>query len=277
MDRLTLRPPRRHRLVAHWLLTCALAVVAVSSVAHAADAERIVTAGYADPVERYGHFAPGRPYEYARVEVRTAAGAKRVLALPETEVFEDVAPRLVRLAAGEPVQLLAVISHRDRGAALALLGLDKGRLTVVARSNPIGTPMRWLNPVAVADLDGDGIAEIAAVITPHIGGTLKIYHRTGDKLDEIAALGDFSNHVYGSAELGLSALLVDHNGTRLLVPNGNRTHLRVIEFKAGSLRETGRCSLMEPISGPIVVLAGGDIEIRQPKSTQRLRAATCPP
>ena len=95
--------------------------------------------------------------------------------------------------------------------------------------------MRWLNPVAVADLDGDGAAEIAAVITPHIGGTLKIYHRAGDRLEEIAALGDFSNHVYGSAELGLSALLADRNGIRLLVPNGNRTMLRVIEFKSGRL------------------------------------------
>lgn len=277
MDCLIQRPPRQNRLAAHWLLARALAVVAVMPVAHAADAEHIVAAAYADPVERYGHFAPGRPHEYARVEVRTATSAKRVLALPETEVFEDVAPRLVQLAAGEPVQLLAVISHRDRGAALALLGLDKGRLTVVARSNPIGTPMRWLNPVAVADLDGDGVAEIAAVITPHIGGALKIYHRIGDRLQEIAALADFSNHVYGSAELGLSTHFSGTGGVRLLVPNGNRTMLRIIEFKDGRLRETGRCSLTEPTSGPIALLADGEVEIRQRNGTQRLRPAVCPP
>ncbi len=245
-------------------------------VAHAADADSIVAAAYADPVTRYGHFAAGRPHEYARIEARTAAGEKLALALPETEVFEDVAPRLVRLSAGEPAQLLAVISHRDRGAALALLGLDKGRLRVVARSNPIGTPMRWLNPVAVADLDGDGVVEIAAVITPHLGGTLKIYRRAGADLQEISALGDFSNHAYGSAELGLSALFADRNGTRLLVPNGNRTMLRVIEFKVGRLRETGRCPLTEPISGPIVVLADGEVEIRQAGGTRRLRPAACP-
>ena len=38
--------------------------------------------------------------------------------------------------------------------------------------------MRWLNPVGVPDLDGEERAEIAAVITPHIGGTLKVYRRT---------------------------------------------------------------------------------------------------
>ena len=31
----------------------------------------------------------------------------------------------------------------------------------------IGTPRRWLAPVGVADLDGDGRAEIAYVETPH--------------------------------------------------------------------------------------------------------------
>lgn len=246
-------------------------------VAHAAETETIVAAAYADPVERYGHFAPGRPHEYSRVEARTAAGMKRVLALPEAEVFEDVAPRLVQFAAGEPAQLLAVISHRDRGAALALLGLDNRRLTVVARSRPIGAPMRWLNPVAVADLDGDGVAEIAAVVTPHIGGILKIYRRSGESLQEIAALGDFSNHVYGSVELGLSAQFADDSGIRLLVPNGNRTILRIIEFKDGRLRETGRCPLADRIIGPINVRPNGEVGIPQSNGVQRLRLANCLP
>ncbi|MBA3032959.1 MAG: hypothetical protein KKF85_11130 [Gammaproteobacteria bacterium] len=243
----------------------------------AAESKVIVSARYADPVQRYGHFAPGPPHEYGRIEANTAAGARLTYALPEFEVFEDVAPRLVRLSAEEPVRLLAVVSHRNYGSALALLGIEKGRLTVVARSRPIGTPMRWLNPVAVVDLDSDGRAEIAAVITPHIGGKLKIYRRSADKLEEVAALAGFSNHVYGSPELGLAMSLTDGGRTRLLVPDATRTILRIIEFAAGSLRETGRCALTAPLSGPLVALANGEVEATQPGGKQRVRLTDCQP
>lgn len=43
-----------------------------------------------------------------------------MLTLPEHEVFEDLAPRLVKLAAGEPDTILAVVSGRDSGARLVL-------------------------------------------------------------------------------------------------------------------------------------------------------------
>lgn len=86
----------------------------------------------------------------------------------------------------------------------SLLGLHGGALAISVQSPPIGTPMRCLNPVGVVDLDGDGRAEIAAVIIPQFGGTLKAYRRSGGQLAEIAALGGFSNHTYGSPELALS-------------------------------------------------------------------------
>lgn len=242
-----------------------------------ADSDRIAAAQYADPVTRYGHFAPGRPHEYARIEARMASGATRVHVLPDTEVFEDVRPRLVRLAANEPVRLLTVVSHRDLGAALVLLGVENNQLKVVARSKAIGTPMRWLNPVATADLDGDGVAEVAAVITPHISGTLKIFRRSGDKLQEIAALGGFSNHVYGSSDLALSILFAEGGRKHLLIPDQSRTVLRVVEFTDGRLRETGRCTLAAPVTGAIVDLGSGEVEITQGDGKQRLKFANCHP
>jgi hypothetical protein len=143
--------------------------------APATAAEAITGAQYEAPVDRYGHFALGRPHEYARVRVTTDAGRTLTLQLPEDEVFEDLAPRPVRLATGEPEELLTIISRRESGSRLAIVRLGRDRREMGAQSPAIGTPMRWLNPVGVADLDGDGQVEVAAVITPRIGGTLKFY------------------------------------------------------------------------------------------------------
>jgi hypothetical protein len=177
---------------------------AVALTAAGTQAETITEAQFAAPVDRYRHFALGRPHEYARVTATTDAGRHLTFDLPEDEVFEDVVARIVELAAGEPKEILVVVSKRESGSRLMLLRLSGSGLAISAQSVAIGTAMRWLNPVGVADLDGDGRAEIAAVITPHIGGTLKGYRKQGNELVEIAALDGFSNHVYLTTELALS-------------------------------------------------------------------------
>ncbi|MFU8889372.1 MAG: VCBS repeat-containing protein [Trueperaceae bacterium] len=215
-----------------------------------ARAEVIVSANYEAPVERYGHFALGRPHEYARVVARTDAGRHVALELPDDEVFEDLAPRLVRLTEDGPTLLLAIVSARGVGARLALLGLDGDALEVVAQSAPIGSPHRWLNPVGVADLDGDGVAEIAAVTTPHIGGVLRVYRRDGERLVELASLTGFSNHAYRSPELELSRPARIDDRMQLLVPDMPRTAVRVIALDGDRLVDTDRCELAAPITGP---------------------------
>ena len=87
-------------------ITLTLAAALAALLASPVMAEQIVSASYADPVERYGHFALGRPHEYARVVARTDTGRVAVFELPVDEVFEDLAPRLVRLATGAPAELL---------------------------------------------------------------------------------------------------------------------------------------------------------------------------
>jgi hypothetical protein len=242
-----------------------------------ARAEDIVSARYDAPVERYGHFAPGRPHEYARLAARTSLGRTLLFELPQAEVFEDIAPRLVTLAAGKAAELLVIISHRDSGSRLALLALAGARLAISAQSAPIGTPMRWLNPVGVADLDGDGEAEIAAVITPHIGGTLKLYRRDGKALVETASLPGFSNHRYGSGELGLSTPITVAGKTRLLVPDTTRTQLRIIGLESGRLVETGRCALSAPLTGAISAVSADEISVVLASGAQRITPANCPP
>ena len=212
--------------------------------------EQIIGARYADPVERYGHYALGRPHEYARLVAKTDAGRETALELSMNEVFEDLAPRLVRLTADAQTELLVIVSARGSGSRLALVGLRGARFEIVAQSAPIGIPNRWLNPVGIADLDGDGVAEIAAVTTPHIGGVLRVYRRSGDRLVEVGSLAGFSNHVYGSAELGLSKVALIAGRTQLLVPDARRASLRVVALNGANLVETGRCPLIAPITGP---------------------------
>jgi hypothetical protein len=213
-------------------------------------AEGIVSARYEAPVERYGHFALGRPHEYARVLARTDAGRTVALELPDDEVFEDLAPRLVRLTEDGPTLLLTIVSERGVGARLVLIGLQGDALEVAAQSAPIGTPNRWLNPVGVADLDGDGVAEIAAVTTPPIGGVLGVYRRDGAGLVELASFAGFSNHAYGSPELELSWPARINGRMQLLVPDMPRRSVRVIALEGDRLVETGNCELDAPISGP---------------------------
>ena len=238
-------------------------------------AETVVSARYADPVTRYGHFALGRPHEYGRLVVSTSAGRELSLHLPEDEVFEDRVPRLVTLAAGEPTEILAIVSQRHSGARLALFKLVAGRLELSARSQAIQTPMRWLNPVGVADLDGDGRAEIAAVITPHVGGTLKVYRKEGDELREIDALAGFSNHVFGSAELGLSAPIERAGRTQLLVPDNSRRWLHTIALEGGRLTDKGRCPLPEPATGALQVDADGGVSIGLASGLRHRVAGDC--
>lgn len=221
-------------------------------------AEEIVSARYDEPAERYGHFALGPPHEYARVLVQTDAGRTLTLELPDAEVFEDLAPRLVRLTEYAPTELLTIVSARGSGARLALIGLEGDTLAIIAESTAIGTPNRWLNPVGVADLDGDGAAEIAAVTTPHIGGVLRVYRRDGERLIEIASLGGFSNHVYRSPELELSRPARIDGRVRLLVPDTLRMSVRVIALEGDRLIETDRCEFATPVVGPEALRACED-------------------
>ncbi|MDA0224906.1 MAG: hypothetical protein O2975_02210 [Proteobacteria bacterium] len=172
-----------------------------------------------------------------------------------------ISPRIVRLAAGEPNEILTIVSGQDGGARLVMLRLSGGRLEISAQSAPIGISMRWLNPVGVVDLDGDGRAEIAAVITPHIGGTLKVYRKQGKMLEEVSSLRGFSNHVYGSPALALSTPMSVAGKMRLLVPDATRQLLRVIGMEGGRLVETGRCALNAPVVGEIRVISPSEVSV----------------
>ena len=104
--------------------------------------------------------------------------------------------------------------------------------------------------MGVADFDGDGRREIAVVRTPHIGGILKLYEHKGDRLVQEHSVDGFSNHAIGSRELGLSAVLdVNRDGVAdIVLPNANRSRLRIVTFKGGRFAELAQV----PVGGQLV-------------------------
>jgi hypothetical protein len=238
------------------LFRCLAAALLLGSTAETSFAQQPppplnAAARYITPVQRYGHFALGQPHEYASLVVPGASNKPLQLDLPADEVFEDLAPRPVRMRAGAELQWLTIVSQRDRGARLALVGVRNGQLQITVQSAPIGQAHRWLNPVGVVDLDGDGEAEIAAVVTPHLAGVLTVYQQHGADLVVRATLRGLSNHSFGSTELGMSSVIPNTAGATLVVPDLEHRALVLVRYANGALQETGRCPLPAPVSGAV--------------------------
>lgn len=171
-------------------------------------------ASFSEPTRAYQHGVFGQDYEFARLE---AFGQTYRLAAPE--VFEDRQPRLVDLNHDRQPEVLAVVSQEGQGAGLALFGLDaKGRLARLASGPKIGQGHRWQAPViGQADLDGDGVDELASILTPHIRPRLQILSWRGDGLHLVSTrdLPAGSNHAYGSLTLDNAAWCQTNTGISL--------------------------------------------------------------
>lgn len=194
------------------------------------------------PTERYGHGVLGDAVEAGGLRVILRDGTPLDVVLDETEVFEDLRPRVVDVDGDGRDEVMVVRSSGTAGAALALYHVDGGRLVQRAQTPPIGAPSRWLNPVGIGDIDGDGAREIAYVETPHIGGTLRVVALSGGQLIETARLSGVSNHALGSRTLGLGAVTdIDGDGRdEILVPAMGRRTLLIIAMVDGALREVHR-------------------------------------
>lgn len=199
------------------------------------------------PTMRYPHKALGATTHAGSLHVllNTSAGKFQevVHELPFNRVFEDRLPRLIDLDGDGRDEIILIESDALRGSATVVYGLQsvkttksadkKSILIELARSVQTGSTFRWLNPVGVADFDGDGKLDLASVITPHIGGLLTLYHYVPPKLIPFAQAMDTSNHRMGDLEQQV-AVIVEQKGVRptIIVPDMQLKALHALRWEA---------------------------------------------
>ncbi|MCR9123640.1 MAG: hypothetical protein NXH91_15350 [Phyllobacteriaceae bacterium] len=190
-----------------------------------AAAGEIRRAWYGRPTDRYAHGVLGDAIEGGSVVAQTSNGTIVEFVLPDTQVFEDITPRIRDLDGNGANEVITIRASQSGGAAIAIYGLRGGELVEIASSRENGRPNRWLNIAAIVPAgSGEGGSTIIGVRTPHIGGRLftvtMAANGTITERNDIAR--NLSNHLIGSRELGLSAVL----GGDAFIPSQDRRSLR---------------------------------------------------
>ncbi len=190
-----------------------------------------------DPTTRYDHGVLGDAVEAGGFIVENA-GRRLVFTLPHEAVFEDRRVRLADLDGDGVPEAIVVKSYLQRGAAIAVYRIRRDRIEPLAESEAIGTRNRWLNPVGIADFAGTGKPMIAAVVTPHLSGSLRLYSLEGSNIAEVARIDGYTNHILGSRDLDLGRIVrVTRDGPPMIIlPTRNRNALAAISFQEATPR-----------------------------------------
>lgn len=230
---------------------------------------RVATAGgnatirqawYSKPTGRYGHAVLGDTIEGGSLVVVTNRGVKLKYRLHETEVFEDITPRLADLDGDGKTEVITIQANLLAGAAIAIYQVNNNTLVRAARSKYIGQAFRWLNIAGISNYTGNRTPEIAIVVTPHIGGRLDLYKFHGGRLLRLMSKQGFSNHFIGSRELRLSATYLSQtpNKANLTLPSADRTSMMIMSAQATGWVQKGIIRLPSPIDKAIGVSGSGD-------------------
>jgi hypothetical protein len=238
---------------------------APSGIAHmltapASPSGDITAAWYAQPTGRYRHGVLGDAIEGGALSAKLKDGRTVTLRLPETEVFEDIAPRVIDLDLDGRSEIVTIVSTLTGGAAIAVFGMAGDGLVKKASTPHLGKPNRWMNVAGIGRFTADRLQTIAFVATPHIGGKLGFLRYVQGSLSLIAAESGYSNHVIGSPELRLSASAdIDGDGNlELALPSNDRKTLRIMGFTPNGLKEVGSAELRSAIDKAIAIEGEGE-------------------
>ncbi len=203
-----------------------------------AQGQGITAARFEAPDDSYPHRIMGTIPERRVLAVRDAQGREVRVDLregPEPDhVFEDIAPRVVDADGDGRLDVVLVEADPTLGAQLAVYSLRQGRLVKAAATPHIGTRFRWLAPAAIADLNGDGVTDIAYVETPHLGKTLRVWSWAPGGLTEIARLSGVTNHRIGD-EVIWGGLRDCGQGPEIVVADTGFQRLLAVAFDGPTL------------------------------------------
>ncbi|MEL6644438.1 MAG: VCBS repeat-containing protein [Pseudomonadota bacterium] len=199
-------------------------------LAGTATADTITAAEYTDPTDRYPHAVLGDAIEYGALVLTTDSGRSVRIVLPDTSVFEDVAPRLADLDGDGAPEVVTVESSQSQGARLAVFGTDG----MIAATPYIGTRFRWLAPIGIADLDGDGAIEIAYIDRPHLARTLRIVRYQDGELIPVGSSEGFTNHRIGEPDIG-GGIRNCGDGLEMIVASRTWQTVMSVRFIAGAI------------------------------------------
>lgn len=153
----------------------------------------IASAVYKDPTTRYAHGILGDAVEWGSLEIRLTGGKRLKLTLPESRVFEDLEPRLADVDLDGDLEVVVIESSQTAGARLSIYDEDG----LVAATPHIGSRNRWLAPIGIGDLDGDGLVELSYIDRPHLAKILRVWTFDGGNLSEVANKSGLTNHRIG--------------------------------------------------------------------------------
>lgn len=198
-------------------------------------------AWYDGPTTRYGHGVLGDTIEGTRLHAYSEAAISpcgdHAVTLPDELVFEDTAPRLVDLDGNGLPEIIVVQSHQRLGAQLAIYRIAEGEpgIDLVTATPFIGRRNRWLAPIGAADLDGDGLIEIAYIDRPHLARSLRVWRFADDTLTEVATLEGLSNHRIGE-DFITGGLRDCGDGLQMITANADWTRVMATQLTDGVLQ-----------------------------------------
>ena len=168
--------------------------------------------------------------------------------LDERFVFEDLQPRIADVDEDGQPEFITIRTPLTEGAGVAIFKIIDEQLMLMAASEFVGTPNRWLSIAAITDLDNDGTMNIAWVQTPHIGGTLRVATIVNGRLQIIDEKSGYSNHRIGQTNLCLSVISASAPLKTLYLPTNDYAAVVGLQLEHGKLTEKSR---LEQVIDPL--------------------------